>query len=73
MDRRKLLKSIGITVGGTVISIKLLARLADHSFEYVIPPNPKHKPMGKPVTAITLGAGNRGTVYEILLLLLAMH
>jgi hypothetical protein len=63
MNRRKLLKSIGISIGGTIISTKVLARLADDSFEYAIPPNPMHKPMGKPVTAITLGAGNRGMVY----------
>jgi hypothetical protein len=42
---------------------KVLARMADNSFEYAIPPNPLFKPMAKPVTAITLGAGNRGTVY----------
>ncbi len=63
MNRRELLKSIGISVGGTIISTKVLARLSDNSFEYSIPPNPLHKPIGKPVTAITLGAGNRGTVY----------
>ncbi|HEV8080094.1 MAG TPA: Gfo/Idh/MocA family oxidoreductase [Chitinophagaceae bacterium] len=63
MNRRNLLKSIGISVGGTLISTKVLARLADNSFEYAIPPNPLHKAMGKPVTAITLGAGNRGMVY----------
>lgn len=63
MDRRNLLKSIGISIGGTIISTKVIARLTDDSFEYAIPPNPMHKPMGKPVTAITLGAGNRGTVY----------
>jgi predicted dehydrogenase len=63
MNRRKLLKSIGISIGGTLISTKVLARLSDDSFEYSIPPNPLHKAMGKPVTAITLGAGGRGTVY----------
>ncbi len=63
MNRRKLLKSIGISIGGTLISTKVLARLANDSFEYEIPPNPLHKMMGKPVTAITLGAGNRGMVY----------
>ncbi len=63
MNRRKLLKSIGISIGGTLISTKVLARLADDSFEYAIPPNPLHQPIGKSITAITLGAGNRGTVY----------
>lgn len=63
MNRRKLLKSIGISIGGTLISTKVIARLGDDSFEYAIPPNPMHMPIGKSITAITLGAGNRGTVY----------
>lgn len=63
MNRRKLLKTIGISIGGSIVSTNVFARLADDSFEYAIPPNPLHKTMGKPVTAITLGAGNRGTVY----------
>lgn len=63
MDRRKLLKSIGISIGGTFISTKVLARLSDDVYAYAIPPNQLHKPMAKPVTAITLGAGNRGNVY----------
>lgn len=57
------MKSIGISIGGTMISTKVLARLSNDSYEYAIPPNPMHKQMGKPVTAITLGAGNRGMVY----------
>jgi hypothetical protein len=63
MNRRKLLKSIGISIGGTLISTEIIARMADDSFEYAIPPNQFHRPFDKPVTAITLGAGNRGTVY----------
>src|SRR5688572_1660255 len=63
MNRRKLLKSLSLSIGGTVISTRVLAKLADDRYEFAIPPNPAHKPMGKPVTAITLGAGNRGTVY----------
>jgi len=63
MNRRKLLKTIGISIGGSIVSTNVFAKLTDDSFEYSIPPNPLHKAMGKPVTAITLGAGNRGTVY----------
>lgn len=63
MDRRKLLKSLGIAVGGGMISIKVLARISENSYEYQIPENPLHLPITKPVTAITLGAGNRGMVY----------
>jgi hypothetical protein len=63
MNRRKLLKSIGISIGGTVISTKVLAKIADRSYQYTIPANPQHKPLAKAVTAITLGAGNRGNVY----------
>lgn len=63
MNRRNLLKSIGISIGGIIISTKVLAKIADDSYAYTIPANPMHKPLGKPVTAITLGAGNRGTVY----------
>jgi hypothetical protein len=63
MDRRKLLKSIGISIGGSIISTKVLARLTENSYVYEIPGNPLHKPIAKTVTAITLGAGNRGMVY----------
>ncbi len=63
MNRRKLLKTIGISIGGSIVSTNVFAKLTDDSFDYSIPPNPLHKAMGKPVTAITLGAGNRGTVY----------
>ncbi|HUC79354.1 MAG TPA: Gfo/Idh/MocA family oxidoreductase [Flavisolibacter sp.] len=63
MDRRKLLKSIGLSMGGAIISTDVLARISDNAFAYSIPPNPRHRPMAKPITAITLGAGNRGTVY----------
>jgi predicted dehydrogenase len=40
-----------------------MSMLAKNSFSYRIPANPLHKPMAKAVTAITLGAGNRGSVY----------
>ncbi|WP_205503762.1 Gfo/Idh/MocA family protein [Rufibacter psychrotolerans] len=63
MNRRKLLKSLGLSIGAAVISTEALAKLADNTYAYTLPVNPLHKPLAKPVTAITLGAGSRGTVY----------
>ncbi|CAM3799502.1 Gfo/Idh/MocA family oxidoreductase [Pontibacter korlensis] len=63
MNRRNLLKSLSLSIGATVISTESLARLSDSTYTYKLPDNPLHKPLGKPVTAITLGAGSRGTVY----------
>ncbi|MCM4155738.1 Gfo/Idh/MocA family oxidoreductase [Gramella sp. AN32] len=63
MNRRKLIKSLGLGIGGTIISTEALANLGEKRYGYTIPQNPLHRPMDKPITAITLGAGNRGTVY----------
>ncbi|WP_207425853.1 Gfo/Idh/MocA family protein [Pedobacter sp. SYSU D00535] len=63
MNRRNLLKTLSIGFGSSIISTDVLARLADNTFSFNIPENLLHKPLDKAVTAITLGAGNRGTVY----------
>lgn len=63
MDRRKLLKNLGFSIGAAFISRDLLAQVDDNTYEYTIPQNPLYKPLRKPVTAITLGAGGRGNVY----------
>ncbi len=63
MNRRNLLKTLGISLGATVISTEALAKIAENKYAYTLPANPLHKPLSKPVTAIILGAGNRGTVY----------
>ncbi|RYD97049.1 MAG: Gfo/Idh/MocA family oxidoreductase [Sphingobacteriales bacterium] len=63
MNRRNLIKNLGITLGASFISTESLGMLANDTFQYSIPANPLHKPMAKAVTAITLGAGNRGNVY----------
>lgn len=63
MNRRNLIKSLGISLGATIISTEALGRIAKDTYSYVIPKNPLHKPFDKAVTAITLGAGNRGNVY----------
>ncbi|MBO9203862.1 MULTISPECIES: Gfo/Idh/MocA family protein [Niastella] len=63
MNRRNLIKQLGLSIGATVIGSEAVARLADGTQVYEIPGNPLHKRIDKPVTAITLGAGGRGNVY----------
>ncbi len=63
MNRRNLLKAVGLSLGAAVISTETLANIAENTYAYKLPLNPLHKPLSKPVTAISIGAGNRGTVY----------
>ncbi|MCJ0741881.1 Gfo/Idh/MocA family protein [Pedobacter montanisoli] len=63
MNRRKLIKTLSLGVGASIISTDVLASLGEHSFLYQVPENPLYKALDKPVTAITIGAGNRGMVY----------
>lgn len=63
MNRRNLIKQLGLSIGATVIGSETMARLADGTLVYELPKNPLHKRIDKPVTAITLGAGGRGNVY----------
>lgn len=63
MNRRSLLKNLGVTLGAAVLAPDAIAKITDDTYSYVIPENPNHRPMAKAVTAITLGAGNRGNVY----------
>ncbi|MCC9138594.1 Gfo/Idh/MocA family protein [Pontibacter silvestris] len=63
MNRRNLLKSLGLSIGAAVINTDALAKLSDNTFSYRLADNPLHKSLAKPVTAVTLGAGSRGTVY----------
>ncbi|MCC9168427.1 Gfo/Idh/MocA family protein [Pontibacter harenae] len=63
MNRRNLLKSLGLSIGAAVISTESLAKLGENKYGYTLPENPLYKPMDKPVTAITIGAGSRGNVY----------
>lgn len=63
MNRRSLIKTLTLSLGGTIISTETLGKIAEDTFLYELPANPRHKPMVKTVTAITLGAGNRGNVY----------
>ena len=62
LSRRKILKIFGITIGGTFFPFSLWAR-NENGEPIILPDNPLHKPLEKPVAAITLGAGSRGNVY----------
>lgn len=63
MNRRSLIKQLGLSIGATIIGSETMARLSDGTLLYEVPENPLHKRLDKPVTAITLGAGGRGNVY----------
>jgi hypothetical protein len=63
MNRRNLIKTLTLSLGGAIISTETLGKIADNTFLYKLPANPRHQPLRKTVTAVTLGAGNRGTVY----------
>ncbi len=63
MNRRNLIKTLTLSLGGAIISTETLGRIADDTFLFELPANPLHKPIKNAVTAITLGAGNRGNVY----------
>ena len=60
-SRRQLLKTFSLAAGAFVFDWKAFA--AEHNLPQDLDHNPLHKPLAKPVTAITLGAGNRGNVY----------
>jgi len=57
-----ILKAFGITVGGTFFPFSLWGK-NETGEPLILPDNPLHKKLAKPVTAITLGAGARGNVY----------
>jgi hypothetical protein len=63
MDRRKALRALGLSIGGAALGLEALAKIGEDKYVYSLPQNPLHKKLAGPVTAITLGAGNRGTVY----------
>ncbi len=62
MNRRNLIKTLTWSVGASVISTEILAKSNENTFLYK---SPQRKPLSfqKTITAITLGAGNRGMVY----------
>lgn len=63
MNRRSLLKKVGLSLGAAVLSAEGLLGVGNDTYAYSMMKNPLKDPLDKPVTAITLGAGNRGNVY----------
>ncbi len=63
MNRRSLIKTLTLSLGGAIITTETLGKIANDTFLYGLPQNPLHKPNVKVVTAITIGAGSRGNVY----------
>ncbi|MBL7726713.1 MAG: Gfo/Idh/MocA family oxidoreductase, partial [Dinghuibacter sp.] len=62
ISRRNLLKILGITAGSAAIPFSAPA-YNETGEPILLPDNPLHIPPGKPVTAITCGAGSRGNLY----------
>lgn len=58
----KLLKAFGITVGDTFFPFSLWGK-NETGEPLILPDDPRHKKLKRPVTAITIGAGARGNVY----------
>ena len=52
-----------MTIGAATVDPAGLARLGERTYEYATPRGAGHVPPARPVTAVTLGAGNRGNVY----------
>jgi len=63
MNRRNLLKTLSVTIGSTMVTTKVIGQLADNTFVFDQAAEKNYKPIKKAITVITLGAGNRGTVY----------
>lgn len=67
LTRREALKAIGLTLGGVAIGIQGLTQVRDDVYEYPLGLDevfkPIDNPLGRPITAVTCGAGNRGNVY----------
>ncbi len=63
MNRRNLLKTLSVTLGSTMITTKVIEQIAEDTFVIDDAPAKKYQPIEKAITVITIGAGNRGTVY----------
>ena len=60
LSRRDLLKALGISAAALPLSSWATNEKGER---IILPDNPLHRPVKKPVTAITCGAGSRGNVY----------
>jgi len=60
LNRRSVLKAIGLTAGATAVGTSAEATTVK---EITFSPNPHYISIAQPITAIVLGAGNRGNVY----------
>jgi len=60
LNRRNLLKALGITAAAATFTQNAEANTVQ---EISFPENPDYIPLAQPITAIVLGAGNRGNVY----------
>lgn len=63
MNRRNLLKNLSITLGASLVSTQVLGKLSENTFIFDGAPDKPYRPLKKAITAITIGAGSRGTVY----------
>ncbi len=61
-SRRAALKNLSLTMAALSFTPSAWAKTED-GIPILLPDSKKKKPLAKPVTAITLGAGNRGNVY----------
>jgi hypothetical protein len=60
LNRRDLLRTLGLTAGAATLAPQTQA---NEIREITFPENPNYIPIAQPITAIVLGAGNRGNVY----------
>lgn len=62
LTRREALKFLGMAAGATILPFSSWAK-DEYGNPIILPDNPGYRPLEKPVTAITCGAGSRGNVY----------
>lgn len=62
LSRRDALKWMGVAIGASFFPFSSWAT-DEMGYPIILPDNPKHVKLKKPVTAITCGAGARGNVY----------
>lgn len=62
LSRRDALKVLGMAFGATLLPYSAWAK-DEYGHPIILPDNPDTKPLDRPVTAITCGAGARGNVY----------